>query len=455
MNFKALRAGERRKLARNLRENVTARQIGVLGAICLRAVAPILLLVGCAVLAQEFYHHAAITTVAFGMAAAAPATRDFLEVMDEGEKLAPSMHQRSKFIEHFDEKLAGFIDLVSNKAGMPSHRRQYLMKEAEGTTDFPVLFGTVLERTLKAKYTIAKPDWRTYIKTGLQNDFRKANIIGVWGLESAMDVVAEAGEYKAGKLSDGKVENVLRKYGKKFPLTWEALMNDDLGAFSDVADRLNNAALRTEFLQATKLIAGSLGPNTALYGTALTHPIDGATVANKGTGALTETNLETAVTTLRSMKDADGDPIMIEGFELVVPPKLEITAKKILSPGSLIGFGGSGATVQTSTNVIAEFNIRQHVNVYLPIIDTTHGDTAWYLFATLASGAAVQLNFLRGHESPEIVQKLSNKMAMGGGIVSAMEGDFENDIMEWRARHILGGTQVDPRYTYASDGTAS
>jgi hypothetical protein len=382
--------------------------------------------------------------------------RDFLEVMEEGAKLESGVSSAAKRIVNFDEKFDKFTNLIANTEGMTAHKRRYLMKEAETTSDFPILFGTVLERSLLAKYQIQKPDWRGYIKTGTQNDFRSNNIIGVFGLQSSLSQVAERGEYKGDKLQDGKVSNSLKKYGRRFDLSWEALINDDLGAFSDLAERLANAALRTEFLNATKLIAASTGPNTALFGTSLTHPIDGSTINNKGTAALDADAIGTVVTAMRNQNDADSEPIMITRFHLVVPPAKEIPALKALSSAALIAVGvGNSAAAQTSENVIAKLPITLHVNPYLPIVDTTHGSTAWYMFADPQSdGPAVQMNFLRGHENPEIVQKLSNKAAVGGGLVNPTEGDFESDSMAWRVRHIMGGTQIDPRFAYAQDASS-
>jgi hypothetical protein len=157
------------------------------------------------------------------------------------------------------------------------------------------------------------------------------------------------------------------------------------------------------------------------------------------------------VTKFRQFTDADGEPIMVEGFELVVPPALEITALQILQSQLLLAAGGDGQAnaklqIQPNKNVLSAMNISLHVNPYLPIIDTSgNKDKTWYLFAKLSSGAAVQMNFLRGHEAPEIVMKNPNKLALGGGTTNPLEGDFESDSMEWRVRHILGGTQVDPR----------
>lgn len=376
--------------------------------------------------------------------------KNFLEMMSESDKIGPSLTERAKQIAGFNEKLHGFMGLINNSAQLPRHKREYLMKEAETTSDFPILFGTVLERTLLAKYTIKTPGWRNYVKAGTQNDFRPTNLIGTYGLRSQLTAVPQEGEYPNAALSEGKVQCSLGKFGRQFRLSWETLINDDLGAFSDVADSLVQAAIMTEWFQATKLIAQSTGPNTTLFGSALTHPIDGATVANKGVLALTADNLFTTITNIRNQKDSDGNPILLEGFELVVAPANEKAALVATSPAALIATGvGASAATTTSANVTANLNIRINVNPLLPSIDTTQGDHTWYVFGVLANGAAVQLNFLRGHEAPEIVQRASNKVSQGGGVVSQLEGDFETDSAAWRVRHVMGGATVDPRLAYA------
>jgi hypothetical protein len=385
--------------------------------------------------------------------------KDFLELMQEGEKLETNLRSRAKTIAHFDEKLSKFIELIANTNGYASHKRQFLLKEAESTSDFPTLFGTVLERSLLAKYNIAKPDWREYMKVGTQNDFRVANLLKTYGLQGNMPEVKERGEYKEQAMGDGKFSNRLKKYGKAFGLSWETMINDDLGAFADVSDRLNNAALRTEFFQATSLMAASTGPNATLFQVGGAHPIDGGAFTNKGTltlnGVTGADNLGSTITAMRKQYDEDGEPIMIERFHLVVPPDMQLQALKVLSSAALIAVGvGNAAASQTSENIIAKLPITLHVNPYLPLIDTTHGTTTWYVFADpKTDGAAIQMNFLRGHETPELVQKMSDKISLGGAAVSPLEGDFDSDSMIWRVRHILGGTQLDPRFCYAQAAT--
>src|SRR5437762_2891848 len=101
---------------------------------------------------------------------------------------------------------------------------------------------------------------------------------------------------------------------------------------------------------------------------------------------------------------------------------------------SLIQSGGdstSGAKpqIRSSSNTIPMLNITGHVNQYLPIVDASgSADKTWYLFGKLSnSGYAARMNFLRGHESPELCMKNPNKISMGGATMSPLEGDYESD----------------------------
>ena len=377
---------------------------------------------------------------------------NILEIL-EGKTLDPSVGDQALGIANFDQKFDALQALILNEQGYSSHKRRYLLEEALTTSDFPILFGNVLERQLLAKYTLAKPDWRSYIGVGTQKDFRASGqeIIGIFGLQGRMPKVVVRGEYKQDKeLGEGKVAITLAKFGRLFGLAWETVLADhELGAFNDVGERLTTAALVTEFFEATSLIAAAAGPHASLYGAPIVHPIDGKSITNKGTLALTAPNLNTTVGLARAQVDADGNPIIIAGFELVVPPALENTMLELLR-AVFVPQDATGRAI----GVVRQLSITGHLNEYLPIIDVSaNKDTTWYLFARLASGQSVRLNFLAGRTSPELVLKAPNKVAVGGGAQRPLEGDFESDSILWRIRHIMGGTQIDPRLTFAQDGT--
>ena len=400
----------------------------------------------------------------------------FLELMKEGEKLEANVGAKAASIANFEEKYTGFIELINNKPGYSTAKREYLLKEAETTSDFPTLFGTVLERTIRAKYNLVIPDFNAYVKTGTQNDFRMAWDMALYGNRKILSVVKERGEYQDRALNDGKFVIGLQKYGAGFGLSWEAVINDDLGAFSDIADDLVLSAKDTESNYVTKLYAGTSGPlafaaapttnqaatQTGLFSAAGTHPIDGTTFANYKTAySLTASNLQAAITALKSQVDYDGNPIMFKSFNLVVPVGLEFRALQILSSNLLIAttLASTSSTDivkgSTSENILAKYGIKLIVNPWLDQVSgSTYGPFSWYLFGDPSDGDAIKFNRLRGHETPEVCQKMSDKISLGGAPISPLEGDFDSDSIRWRIRHLFGGTTTDPRFAYGCQATS-
>ena len=404
-------------------------------------------------------------------------SQTFLEVMKEGERLETNAGAKAATIANFEEKFTQFVSLIAGTSGHSRIQRQVLLKEAETTSDFPTLFGTVLERTLRAKYNLVTPPFEKYVKVGTQNDFRMAWDMALYGNRAVLGVVKERGEYKDRALQDGKFVIGLQKYGSGFGLSWETVINDDLGAFSDVADDLVLSAKLTESNYVTKLYAGASGPlafsaqsgpqsqQTGLFSANGTHPIDGASFANYVTSTpLTSSNLLAAIVTLKSQKDYDGNPIMFDKIVLVVPQGKEVTALQLLSNNLLIATALTSSTQSTSgvaqigttsENIITKFGLELVVNPWLDIVSgATYGPYSWYLFGVPANGDCIRFNRLRGHETPEVCQKMSDKISLGGAPISPLEGDFDSDSIRWRIRHIFGGTTTDPRFAYGAQATS-
>ena len=205
----------------------------------------------------------------------------------------------------------------------------------------------------------------------------------------------------------------------------------------------------------TDLITAAAGPDGGLYGAPIAD-VDGANVTNLGVLPLTIRNLELTLALMGAQTDpTTGAPLSIRGMHLVVPQPLEFTARAILTSGLVqfteVGAGG-GIPVPTG-NVVSELGIQLHVNPLLQVIDVSGtSDTTWYLFAEPARGKAIQMDFLRGEETPEITMKASNKVSVTGTPMSPFSGDFESDDIMYRVRDVHGGTQLDPRYTYAQVG---
>lgn len=139
---------------------------------------------------------------------------------------------------------------------------------------------------------------------------------------------------------------------------------------------------------------------------------------------------------------------------LVVPPALEMTARQILtSTHKSWHYGGDDEAFASSpmptTNVVSQMGLTLIIDPWLPIVDTTNGDTAWYLFSDPGDIAAIEAAHLTGHERPEICMKSSDKVSVGGGELGPMTGDFATDNVFYRVRIVFGVCKLDWRATYA------
>ena len=350
--------------------------------------------------------------------------------------------------------VARVIDLLANKDRLPRHRHEYLLREVITTSDFPTLFGVAIDREMLANWKAAANNWRPYTKVARLPNFNRAERHKLYGNDNLLPRVVEKGEYLVGDVGTGAYYNQLYKYGRQFDISWEAIINDSMGAFADLARRFATAAERTVSRIATGLYASAAGPNVLLYGAPIAD-VDGQNVTNLGVLPLTAANLETTLGLMAAQTDPNGEPISVRAMHLVVPPQLEFTARAILTSGLVTWTNVVAASVPMPTsNVMSQLGIQMHVDPFLPVVDTSGaGDTTWYLFADPSQGAAIEMAFLSGYEDPEICMKASDKVALGGfGALSPFSGDFATDNIFYRVRMVVGGTQLDPRYTYAQDG---
>lgn len=369
---------------------------------------------------------------------------DFLKMIEGWEGFNPVGSSRIS-----EAALAKFVDLFTNAQGMPAHRQEYLIRESVTTSDFPYLFGQVLDRSMLARYRAAASPWRSYVKTGKLRDFRAATMHKLIGSDGLLAVVPEKTEYPGTSQSTGYYSRQLYKRGRQFDISWESLINDAMDAFGDIPQRFADAALNTEAILATGIYAIAAGPNTALFGATISD-VDGQAITNKGSLALSIANLEATLSLMSAQADLTGNPLSIRGAHLVVPPALEFTARAILT-SALKQYADTSNPLPT-TNIIPQMGMQLHVDPWLPVVDVSaKKNTTWYIFSD--QGNWGQVDFLTGHESPEICMKASNKVAVGGGPINQFEGDFDSDNVLYRVRHVLGATPLDPRYAYAQTGS--
>ena len=346
--------------------------------------------------------------------------------------------------EGYEQKLTEVIDLLSNSRRLPPHVHEYMLKEVMTTSDFPYLFGDVLDRQLLAAWKEVEPVWRPFTKVSTVKDFKTAYRFKMSDGDQHLDEVAEKGEYLASSRTETRYSIAVKKYGRQFDVSWETIINDDLGALADTPQRFARAAMRTEHRIITGLYAGDVGTHAG--GNLFEVGVNAAATA------LSIASLETAVSTMNQLVDGNGEPILATPKYLVVCPSLEFTARQILTSANKMwvyrGTTDAGPTAMPTTNVLPQVGLTLIVDPYLPILDTTSDDEAWYLFTSPSDLAVLEAAYLRGHESPEICMKNSDKVTVGGGAMGPMSGDFATDNIIYRVREVFGGAKLDWRGSY-------
>lgn len=385
------------------------------------------------------------------------------------------------------------------KALTGSRRDRFRLEEAMSTSDFSNLFGDVIDRAVLANYRETPYTWNQIAYASEVNDFRpvkRFRIDGGTGLlentllnptgnnpgfdsSGNMIPITQGAQYPEDSLTDADYTYRVQKYGKRMPFTWEVFVNDDLNALKDTPARFGRGARRAEEYFVTKLFAN----NSSFFSNGNKNIVNNANVGDSGGNnpILTITALQRALIVMMKQLDTSGQPISVEAVTLVVPVSLKVVAMNILNADSvwMADQGGTqqinGANLSATTAQMlhaqnwAKNVVRLAVNYYLPWVDATHGQTGWYLFANPENGRpALEFGRLRGHTSPELFMKLPNSVSIGEGAfgpgqgvmpgttnMNPMEGDFDTDSVNYKIRHIFGGTQIDPIMAVYSNGSGS
>jgi hypothetical protein len=343
-----------------------------------------------------------------------------------------------------------------------------VFQEAISTSDFPQLTTNLLSWRLLALYTQAENIWESIVDVNdTIPDFRNIQVTRMWGLDTPMPKVAQLADYQMDAPSAIDRQYNLAKYGRKFAMSWEAKLNDWLRMFDKVPQALANGARNTENLFVTGLLAAAAGPNPLLFST------DGSTNGATGnTGAVlgpineivgaaatfNQPNLQAAYTAMSSQVTPNGNPLQVKPRYLVVPAALKMQAEAVLNAQFLIASNittsGSTPALVPNVNVMQQNPLTIIENRWLPAVDKSGNvNKTWYLVADPAAGGApIEVGFLMGHRQPELFRQSPNQESISGAGATPDDGDFENDAMQWKVRHVMGGIDVEPLYAFAFVG---
>lgn len=288
------------------------------------------------------------------------------------------------------------------------------------TSDFALALGDTVGRTLRETYKAAPSGIRQVGRQTTARDFRAKHRLQLSAAPN-LEKVNEAGEFKSGTLAEAKESYKIDTFGRIIGLTRQALVNDDLGAFSDLSRRMGQAAaaFEAQFLADVLVSNAGAGPimadGLALFAAGhgnVAPPVDWSAAGmldEEGIGSLGDARL-----IMRRQTGLAGELISVTPKFLLVPPDLETKAEQIVaaisasSPGVVNPFAGRLTPIVEPRLTVAK---------------------RWYLVADPAEIDGLEYAYLEGEPGPQIETKTGFEV---DGVQVKVRLDFGAGFVDWR-----------------------
>lgn len=289
-----------------------------------------------------------------------------------------------------------------------------IIERALSTSDLPNILGDSVGRTMRQSYDAAPSGLKRVARQTTARDFRAKHRIQL-SVDAELQPALETGEFRHGAIADEKETYKLGTFGRIIGLTRQALVNDDLGALSDLTRRMGVLAADFEAQFLTDLVEknGLMDDGKAVF-----HA-DHGNLAAAG-ASIGDDTLSAGRVAMRAQKDASGMLIAAVPRFLIVPSALETTAEKQLS--------AIRATMVDDANVWSALGL-----VVEPRLSDAH---AWYLSADPATIDGLEFAYLEGEPGPQIFSEVG----------------FESDGVKFKIRLDFGGAFVEPRGWFKNAG---
>jgi ATP-dependent protease ClpP protease subunit len=338
-----------------------------------------------------------------------------------------------------DERSQGFrgfnlVDLARDcveRAGKRTRgmsRAEIAVQALQSTSDFPSILEQVITKTLRAGYAGTSRTFVPFCRQATLPDFKEVSRVQISGAPNLKRVL-EGAEYEFGTFSDGAEKYSVQKYGRIVAITWETIINDDLGALTSIPQAFGASAgdLESDIVYAILTANAALADSVALFdnahgnlGTAAAL-IDAISMDPEVADPLAEMRQKMLL-----QKGKEGRYITVRPKYLIVPPGLEAAALKVTNAAIV-------ASSARDANVIGPS--------LTPIVEPRLHDAdanAWYGAAEPSTVDTIEYAYLEGHE----------------GVFTETRQGFEVDGVQVKCRHVFGAKAIDFRGLFKNVGAA-
>lgn len=298
------------------------------------------------------------------------------------------------------------------------------IKAAFSTRSFPNILKDTASKNLMSGYQ-ATPLASVRVAKRLETvDFKPMSLAQLTG-DYRFLPVAPDGELQHAQPSDQGWTIKVDTYGRLIGLTRQDIINDDLGAFTELPRQIGRGAALALEKAFWTMVEG--GVSAGFFSSANKNVITGVS------SAFSVSALDSAVAKMRKQTDPDGNPIAARPKFVAIPPDLEATANQIYTSTVLLVAGQTDKTIGANN---------PHVGKYEPVVSeflTGNGASSpWYLLADPNDVPAFGVAFLRGQDTPTIEEADPDPKYLG---------------VLWRGYFDFGVALLDPRGAVRANGS--
>ncbi|HNO80358.1 MAG TPA: hypothetical protein PKN33_20110 [Phycisphaerae bacterium] len=270
------------------------------------------------------------------------------------------------------------------------------LEAAFSTLSLPGILSNVANKMLLEGYNYIEDAWRRIAKIASVNDFKEHTRYRMTG-SFQFQQVGPDGELKHGKLGEQTFGQKADTHGIMFALTRQMIINDDMGAFTDIPRQIG--------MGAAEAIAD------AVWGRWLGNPVqsDGKTFFHADHGnyvdgadsALSIDGLTDAEVTFGLQTKPNGKPLGMPARILLVPTALKVPAEMLMKSVQLNETTTANKAKPAANPHVGKFEVVS--SVYLSNASFTGASSkGWYLLSDPNRLPAIEVAFLNGVDRPTV-----------------------------------------------------
>jgi hypothetical protein len=259
---------------------------------------------------------------------------------------------------------------------------EILTRAMQTTSDFSAVLAEVYNKSLLTLRADASPILQIFKRASVA-DFRNRHVMEISD-GPGLAKVPESGGITFGPITDKSLASYhIDSYARGFAISFQALVNDDTAALSDLSAKMTRGA-RSWF---ASFLAGVIVSNPTLADTKAVFHTDHGNLAGTGNPP-SDGTIAAAKLAMRLQVDASGNPIDATPRYIVIPAALEGTVDRLLGQ------------IYPTTSADVEIAVRGLVPLVIPQFDLADEDKPWYLFADPSIAPVFEFAELQGYEGP-------------------------------------------------------